>query len=161
MCIVSKKKSSGKFEEVIGKVPELDLNIYGLGVVESGIRNLVSALWTRKYLTVCSCAGHLGALEPLPWVAILIDKSDPCHLLRLFSAIGRFNLSLGKNGRLPRPDDIWVLAPQMTVAGLAVYLRPHFLNEKNSQKEIDRLRQLGEKLASFMEEKCEDIFPPC
>lgn len=78
----------------------------------------------------------------------------------MFSAVGRFNLSLGKKGKLPKPDKLWVLVPQMTAGGLAVYLRPHSLNEKSSKQEINRLRRLGERLASFIEEKCKDIFYP-
>lgn len=155
-----KKNSNDKAEEVIGVNPELDLNHVGLEVIEPGIKKLVSVLWKRNYHTVCSCAGHTKALEPLPWIVILTDESNPEPLLKLFSAVGRFNLSLGKNGKLPKADKLWVLVPQMTAGGLAVYLRPHSLNEKSNKQEINRLRQLGEKLAFFMEKKCKDIFYP-
>lgn len=150
---VKKKKTFIDVEEVIPKVPDLDLDLYSLNIIEVGVRKLVSVLWKRNYATICSCAGHTNGLEPLPWVAVLIDEAEPQHLMRLFSVVGRFNLSLGKGGRLPKPSDTWVLLPQMTQSGLAVYVRPHSLNERRTQKEMKRLRELGNRLASFIKKE--------
>lgn len=148
-------------EEVIGKVPELDLNIEGFKVIEQGVRDLVIVLWERGYRTVCSCAGHTKAFEAAPWVTILIDEADHQLLFKLFLAVGRFNLNKGEDGKLPRSIDTWVLSPQQVDEKFAVYLRPQVLNERRSYKEIKRLQRLGAELASFIENQCSDIFSPC
>ncbi len=157
-----KRKTDGTHpEEIIGQVSTQDLGVTGFEVVEEGIRSLVVVLWERGYNTVCSCAGHIGGLEPLPWITILVNEADPWSLLRLNQAVGRFNLSQGENGMLPETAVTWVLSPQITQGGLAVYLRPQSLNERRDRKEILRLREIGEKLAKFIQLHCRDLFPLC
>ncbi|MFH1178254.1 MAG: hypothetical protein V1711_00810 [bacterium] len=151
---MSKKKfNEEERREVIGKVPEIDLNCSGFDVVESGIRSLVQVLWNHGYVTTCSCAGHTFALEPLPWVAILANKTSSQKLIALFTKVGHFNLKQGKDGKLPKIADTWVLSPQIVGGDLVVYLRPQSCNEHWSRNELLRLRHLGEDLSKFIEDQ--------
>ena len=134
--------------------PLIDLNSSGFDVIEHGIRNLVRTLWGKGYQTACSCAGHRGGLEPLPWVAISAARLTPEQLPRLVMAISLFNASQGEKGQLPEAANTWVLSPQYLHRELVLYLRPQSLNETESREEILRLRKLGEELARFIENEC-------
>jgi hypothetical protein len=151
-----KLKEAESAEVIIGKRAGLDLNVCGFNVIEPGIRNLVYVLHRLGFTTICSCAGHVKALEPLPWVAIstLPANLSDRKLGGLMIFLARFNLSQGKNGKLPRASDTWVLSPQVVGNELLLFLRPQSLNERRSFAEIQRLRELGIKLASFLLRAC-------
>jgi hypothetical protein len=138
--------------------PELDLDKHGLGVVESGVRQLVSTLKDLGYKTVCSCAGHTGGLEPYPWLVFLVENEvDEKQLLRLIVALGRFNKSQGKNGNMPMAKDLWIISPiQQEIP--TIHLQPADLNPGRNLKRISVLRRQSEKLASFLRDQCADLY---
>lgn len=140
-------------------LPELDLDIKGFDVVEVGVRELVKVLWGLGYRTVCSCAGHTKGLEPYPWVVIPVGSANISNPLdKLAMAVARFNVSLGKNGRLPEALKTWVLAPHCHVQGLLIYLQPLDTNIGRLPERISELRQSSAKLALFVKNECADIF---
>ncbi len=127
---------------------ELDLERVGFDVVEEEVRELVRALWTSGYQTICSCAGHLTPeTEPFPWITILLA---PESLERLAPIIARFNESRGKDGYLPRAIDTWTLSPLITVSGLCVYLQPVDINQGRSLDRLSELQRDGQSLAAFI-----------
>lgn len=139
--------------------PELDLREVGFDVVELGVRNLVKILWELGYRTVCSCAGHPKELEPYPWVVIPIDLTvSGEQLLKLAEAVAHFNISLGKDGRLPQALRTWALVPISGPSGFAIYLQPLNPNTRRSPKTISRLRTSADQLALYLEKKCKGIF---
>jgi hypothetical protein len=146
-------------DKIMPLPPEMDLEEYGFEIIEEGVKKLVKVLWRLNYKTVCSCAGHKSALEPYPWVAILIDLNDPTKQLeRLAETVARFNISIGKNGNLPRAIDTWTLMPIISPKGFSIYLQPCNINTRRSFKKILRLRKAADELASYIEKECKANF---
>ncbi|MEI6843319.1 MAG: hypothetical protein WCK48_02340 [bacterium] len=144
--------------EIIPLEPDLNLEYIGFNYVEEGIRVLVKTLWKIGYKTACSCAGHVKNLEPYPWVVIPVNLAQDQFLNKLAIAVARYNMSLGKDGGMPRAIDTWSLIPIIATAGFMIYLQPTDINRERSTARISELRKSSSDLATFIEKNCVDIF---
>jgi hypothetical protein len=136
-------------DPIIKLPPELDLE-RGLSIIEKGIRDLVKVLHEREFKVVCSCAGHTSFL-PYPWLAFLLrDDNDQKLLLRLMKLLAIFNKAQGKNGAMPRSEDVWTLEPIIVEENVTVHLHSANLNNACTPETISRLRKQGRALAEFV-----------